>query len=331
MRRALVVAACLLTAALATAGCFGADAAPNERKASASGGRITQGWAYDGAGIETAGATLDASFLNAENVGEAIAEFQFRGATWSVIFNEFAQAEGKAFMDGGIAFDLVEHGDSGTADASIPKILALVAAWGTASVSRDGVPVVGEKGNRWSAHIMVSGTTVRDASGKITKADGAAPYDPTAPGDARRVENDPQVLLKLVHPDGETAARAPIDVAQTFEILPPSGGGTIEIPYEGGAARIALNVTAMPTQAGIGAGSFVARLVDADGSELGVAEGNIQGPTGSTATIEAAPSGAGPLSLFVSGEGALTVDVVGKLEYEDTPFLVVTWDDVTVA
>lgn len=332
MRPTWVLLGVLVIAAAPLAGCFGAEEVVNERTVTASGGRVSPGWAYDGAGVEPAAASLTATFLNAENTGAATVAFDYAGSKWTVTFDTFAQAADKAFMDGGIAFDLAEHGDTGVADASIPRVLALVAAWGTATVTRDGVPVTGAAGERWAAHVMVSDTTVRNAEGKILKSDGATPYDPSAPGDATRVEGDTQVLLKLVHPDGETAARAPAPVAASLDFAGPEEMQTVEVPIETGAATLNVTFTAAPSQVGVGVGNFAARIVDAAGTEFGTASGSIQGPTGSVVLVGAPLGGAqGPLTIEVTGQGAFSLAIAGQVEYDDHPLLVLTWDDATVA
>ncbi|HVM45217.1 MAG TPA: hypothetical protein VM582_04720, partial [Candidatus Thermoplasmatota archaeon] len=219
----------LVLALALLAGCFGGEEVPNERQFAASGGVVTAGWSYDGASVVGRGATLQGSTNDAENTGAIDATFVIDGATWTVRVGSFAQAPGADFQDGGVAHALDEHGDTGVADTSIPRIHALVAAWGSASVMREGKLVTQEP---WSAHLMVSRDTVRGADGRITKADGTTPYDPNAPGDARRVENDPQAFLVLRHPLGDTYQRGQVPLFANLTCDAPQCAQSAEIPLE---------------------------------------------------------------------------------------------------
>lgn len=329
--RAFVALACLLL----LAGCFGKEVSPDTRAFSAASGQASLGWAYDGAGLQAAGAAIDGSVVDSANTGLVNVSFDLAGSRWSVVFDQFAQAADKPFMDGGVEIDLDEHGDTGVADASIPRIHALVAAWGKAVVARDGVPLTPEP---WNAHLMVSADTVRGADGKIAKADGATPYDPTSPSDARRLEGDPQVLFWIKHPQGETFSRAPENLTASATCQGPQCGSSVEIPLPAGAAMLDLNLTVTgpdspsPIPLGpVGRGRYI--LQDANGTEL--ASGDVApGASGpAVVAVGAIPLAgvAGPLSLTVTGDGAFTVLATGSASFSDIPFVVLTWDDVTLA
>ncbi len=326
-----VLAAFFVAAILPLAGCFAAEAGPDELTFSAQGGRVSEGWAYDGAGIAVASATLSGTLKNSENTGSVLVAFNYAGSAWTIDFSNFAEGAGKEFMDGGVAFDLTEHGDSGVADTSIPKILARIAAWGTAKVTRDGQLLSGAMGSdAWSAHLMVSDTTVRDINGKISK-EGGAPYDPAAPADAVRVEGDPQAFLWIKSPDGEAAKRAPVPVNGAVSFAGPESTQSIDVPAEKGA-NVFLNVTGSP-QAGpapLGVGTVVFELVDAEGNVLQSSQGTVtpNTPAAGTLVAENAP---GPLTVRIKGAGAFTASVEGTIAFDDHPFLVLTWDDVTLA
>lgn len=331
MQRARAFVLTLVLAALPLAGCFGAEETPLERTVSATGGKASAGWAYDGAGIESASAKLDGLVNNPDNTGSVTATFTYAGSEWAILFEQFAAAPDKAFMDGGVAFDLVEHGDSGVADASIPRIHAIVAAWGKATVTRDGAPVAGQSGaTEWSAHLMVSDTTVRGADGKILKADGATPYDPASPADARRVEGDPQAILWVKSPDGENAARAPVPVTGSAAFLGPESTQTIEVPAEKGA-RVALNLTADGGGNPLAVGQVAFRLVDAAGTEVAAVGQQTVTPAAAYSGVLEVAEATGPLTLEITGQGVFTASVEGAVSYADVPFLVLTWDDVTVS
>lgn len=325
MRPVLVLALALAL----LAGCFGQDEAPAERSFTAAGGSSSNGWAYDGAGLTAAGATLDGRVSNVDNTGIVNVSFQHAGSTWVVTFDAFAQAADRTFMDGGVAFDLDEHGDTGVADASIPRIHAIVAAWGTAKVMRDGVLATPEP---WAAHLMVSRDTVRGPDGKIAKADGTTPYDPSAAGDARRIENDPQALMFLKHPQGETFSREPVAASETLTCSGPQCVQSAEVAFDTGAASIQVNVSILPmgpAPAALGQGNV--RVVDAAGTELGTAafQALPNAPVLVPFVIDPATAIA-PLTVEVSGAGAYSALVDSVVAYDDVPFIVLTWDEVTI-
>lgn len=326
MRRFLLAA---LAAGL-LAGCFGDEPPAAERTVAASGGKVSEGWDYAGAATTPGAATLSGFANNPDNRGSFNASFDFHGAKWTVVFDQFAGAQD--FMDGGVRFDVTEHGDSGVADASIPKINARVAAWGTAVVAKDGAPVVGRAGDRWSAHLMVSDDTVRGPDNRIVNAAGSAPYDPASPADARVTPGDPQALLKLVHPDGETSARAPLNASTTLSFAGPPAPQSVDIPSEAGAAGLVVNVTvAGPQSTPVGVGQATIRLLDAGGNETKSQQMTLAPNQPTTATFElAAAEITGPFKLEITGTGAFTATVDYAVTFDDHPFIVLTWDDVTV-
>ena len=327
MRPLLIV---VLAAGL-LAGCFGDDPVAPERTVTASGGKVSAGWDYAGAATTPGAATLSGLLNNPDNRGGVNASFDYAGGKWVVAFDQFAGTQ--EFMDGGVRFDVTEHGDSGVADASIPKIHAKVAAWGTAVVTKDGKPVVGQAGERWSAHLMVSDDTVRGADNRILNAAGSAPYDPSKPADAKVTTGDAQALLKLVHPDGETAARAPLNASTTLNFAGPPTPQTVDIPAEAGASSMTVNVTITGTQpAPVGVGQAQIRLLDSGGNVTKTQEITLVPNQPSTASFTlAAAEITGPFTLEVTGAGAFTATVDHLVTFDDHPFIVLTWDDVTVS
>lgn len=316
---------------VAAAGCFGEEAPPVERQVSASGGKASAGWDYAGAATTTAAATLAGTLNDPEDRGNVTASFEYHGASWTVLFDQFAETQ--PFMDGGVEFALTEHGDSGVSDASIPKIRARVTAWGTALVTKDGAAVTGAAGDRWAAHLMVSDDTVRGADGKITNAAGSAPYDPGNAGDARVVMDDPQAFLKLVHPDGETAARAPLSASESRAFAGPENTQAVEIPSERGAAFLQVNVTMTgPQSAPVGVGRATLTLKDAGGNATKTSEVTLTPNQAATATFElGAAEITGPFTLEITGVGAFTAAVTYSVVFDDHPFIVLTWDEVTTS
>ncbi len=310
----------LLTTAMA--GCFGGDDAPPTRTATASGGAASDGYAYDGEGIVSADATLSATVNEDEETGSINASFEAWNSTWTVRFDQFSETAD--FMDGGIVFDILEHGDTGVSSPAIPAIMANVAAWGSADVTRDG-EAYDPQGNegRWSAHLMLSDDTVRGPDGLITKADGTTPYDPSTPEDARTIEDDRQAILTLTAPSGAESAREAVAVEESFQFQGPNNRETVEFPTAP-HSQLALNIVA-EAASGAGAGNFTYRLVDANGTEID-AGGDTVTPTGG---LQFAPevTATTPTTLILTGSGAYEVTVEATVTYDDHPDIVLFWQD----
>lgn len=320
----------LLLLVVLVAGCAKEAASPDSRTFSATGGKASLGWAYDGEGLVPANAALDGSVVDSTDTGSVNVTFELDGSLWVVVFDSFAQASGKAFMDGGVEIDLDEHGDTGVADASIPKIHALVAAWGKARVLRDGVLAAPEP---YSAHLMVSADTVRGSDGKIAKDDGVTPYDPSAPADARRVEGDPQVIFWIKHPQGETFSRAPAPVSASVSCQGPQCVQSAELAMEPGARTLDLNLSIVGPSDALPVGPLGQAqysIVDANGTALATGSIAPEPQPGAPIPVPVDLKDAVlPLSLVVMGDGAFTVRVDGTASYGDVPFIVLTWDEVT--
>lgn len=316
------------------AGCFGDDAPPNERTFRATGGVATAGWAYDGTGVIGREADLEGRTVDDADNGTIHVELLIDDEPWVIHFDRFAQGEGRDFQDGGVEHGLDEHGDTGVADASIPRIHALVATWGSATVTRNGVPVAAEP---WTAHFMLSRDTVR-VGGTITKADGTTPYDPATPADARRVEGDPQALLFVKHPQGEAFSRGTVRSFLNLTCAGPDCSQAGELAVEKGAMGVVVNATARPEgqfPLAVGRGVTVT-LTDGNGAALGsialgdVVAGPVPAPSGST-TVAVGADFVPPLVASVTGDGAFRVAIEATAGYLDRPFIVVTWDEPTLS
>src|ERR1051325_3396093 len=89
--------------ALAAAGCFNKAQTPTQRQFSAAGGKVSEGWAYDGAGVAAGAATLSGTLNNPDNSGVVNVSFDHHGSKYVVTFDRFSGTEG--FKDGGGGVD----------------------------------------------------------------------------------------------------------------------------------------------------------------------------------------------------------------------------------
>lgn len=178
---------------------------------------------------------------------------------------------------------------------------------------------------------MLSDTTVRASDGRILNAAGSAPYAPSAPGDAQRVEGDPQAFLVLKSPDGEDAVRQPVAQTSPLVCTGPDCQQSVEVPVEQGAARldVVVNFTGA-NGAPAPLGQVTVNLVDPAGTV--VDSGNVQATPNAPGSValgvdEPVP---GTWLVQVNGAGVYTASVDSVAAYDDHPFIVLTWDDVTL-
>lgn len=327
-KRSILLGALLVTTALA--GCFGDDAPPAAYTVEASGGSAADSWDYDGSTLTDAGATLEGQLDHEADTGVLNVTFEAWGSTWTVTHDSFAGAED--FKQGGIALDVVEHGDSGVGSTVIPISRGELMTWGNAEVFRDGDPytVARGPGGTWSAHLMLLEDAIRGPDGQITTADGSAPFDPSTPGDARVLEDDPQAMLELTAPSGADSARAPAPVNGSIEIqTPTTTEGSLEIPTAAySTATLTVNTT--PSQGvmgqGLQGGQIDVRIVDEEGTAIAEDSAEFTPNEPYSGTFEVTDVAA-PTTLIVSGNGTYTAEVTGQVVYDDHPHITLTWDD----
>lgn len=325
MQKARALGLAAILALVATAGCFGGDEVPPVKTVSASGGLASDGYAYDGQGLEEASAELSGFVHDPDDRGSLNASFEFAGSTWEITYQSFSGQED--FKDGGVEFGLVEHGDSGTSTPIIPTIDGEIVTYGTATVLRDGQPATDPQGNSgpWSAHLMLSHDTIRGPDGLITKADGSTPYDPSSPGDARIIEDDPQALLQLTAPSGPDSARAPATTNETLTVQGPGSSASTTIGAAQGATAV-INVTASGGSSPLGVGNVQIQITDGN-QTLDRAEGMVQPNQDFTASFELADLNTSSLGIVASGNGTFEVEIGATVTYDDHPFIILTWDD----
>ncbi|MHB8604451.1 MAG: hypothetical protein ACYDCK_04280 [Thermoplasmatota archaeon] len=200
MRFAALVAVAVM---LACAGCLKSAATNLEGLASAHGDAtyMSEGWSYDAKSLIPVTGTISVDVNDRSNTGTVSALIYAGADTWRVDWTDFHAF--LPFHDGGIARNLIEHGDSGTGDKSIPKLHLLVAGWGYATVHRNGDlirdPTTGS--DVLKAHFMFTDGRVRDANGTIENRLGTGAYSPANASDGRIVPGGNQLFLQLTSDD----------------------------------------------------------------------------------------------------------------------------------
>jgi hypothetical protein len=178
-----IALALLALAAPALAGCF--DGEPDFHAVASNARIIDGGYSYDGRLVREADGTFEASLYSRTDTGYVVARVDAGDAVWHVRVDAFGGS--RPYEEGGIARNVHLHGATGNGSAELPRIAAYAAAWGDATVRRDGALVRDPNTleDRFDAYVVILQGHVRDpATGAITKADRATPYDPGTPGDA---------------------------------------------------------------------------------------------------------------------------------------------------
>lgn len=203
----------LATTAFLTVMASGCLTFPDEdatRHAWADDGRFVVGWSYGGHGVVPLHGTMNLTVDPASNNGTFWAVGVLadgRETRFEILFDRFSGSA--PFHDGGVAVDLVEHGDSGVGDPDIPRVDMLVAGWGTGLVTVDNStyadPTTGDE--RWNAHFMLVRNGVRDdETAGIWNANRSEPYNPNEPGDAYTETGSMEMLLEIETAGGEKEA-----------------------------------------------------------------------------------------------------------------------------
>lgn len=315
----------LMVATTALAGCFGGDELPTRYTVQASGGSVSDGWAYDGQDLVSAGATVDGNVDVEADAGVLNVTFEAWNSTWSATLDSFSGSE--AFMGGGIAQEIRVHGDTGQASTAIPAIDLELGTWGTATLLRDGEPyAIGPDGadGAWFAHLMLSKDTVRGPDGLIAQENATGPYDPAQPTNGRVIEDDAQGILELIAPSGEDAARAPQNVSESASFQGPGSSQAFPLPttaYSSATVRVSTSGAQ-----NIQVGDVQVSIVDENGTVLAEGSGQVTPNSGfnQTWTLDGL---SGPTTVEVRGNGTYDVNVDARVTYDDHSFVVVTWDD----
>lgn len=245
-----LIAVTLFSAAVA--GCLEPERT-SAYQAYGSKGSYTSGFAYNGRGIVPFDGPVYIAVNDAANTGRAVANGKIGPTTFDVVFEQFV--ESKPFHDGGIASNLIEHGDSGVGDTSIPRVDLEMAAWGKATIHYGGKPyadpLTGDL--NWTAHFMVIRNGVRDnATGAIYATENKTEvYNPQNASEGHSAVSDYEIHLVLRNGTatgeassttfGESRSSGPapnVAEEQTLFTVPQLGStATIELTVEDTVTR----------------------------------------------------------------------------------------------
>ena len=334
MKRVRAFLLSFLLASVVLAGCLGAGgdqgaAARGACLASANGAmKIAHSWAYDAEALQAGTGELRINVDDRKDsgtaTGKATASGTPRPMAWEVAFTKFEAT--RPFHDGGIERGLVEHGDSGVGDTTIPKVTLECTGWGPVTVRLNGIAVTEDDvGLPLTGHFMVSSTGVRDdATGKIMAADGTTSYSPDRPGDALRARGDYEFWLVARTPAGEAPTIAPLTFADT--VSAPNYNRQYDFTLFS-TGNIDVRATARNQAAGPLVGQLTVTLRDPAG---GTASSATLGGTGQNAaaglTLDNATSGG--YSLAVTGNGVgMSYTLTVTLSYPNGFLLILFWEE----
>ncbi len=168
-------------------------------------GNVDNRQSYDGAEItpyEDGKITIN---LDADaNEGEVIAEFTGKispetglEVEGDIRIEQRIFFEESSFQEGGVGDHVLMHGDSGQEGSFLPLLVSPVSTWGSADV------YVGDEQlyNDIGAHVMVT-HRVRDAEGRILKADGTCCYSVANPADGYVDPDGYEIMILLFQGSG---------------------------------------------------------------------------------------------------------------------------------
>lgn len=185
-------------------------------------GQYPHSFSYDGSSVVTT--DLPGFFelhLDAENdIGMMFArfyvsDFQFDADTLleeaqiTVIYPLFGMPIMPKYFEGGIATDVLLHGDSGQEAPVLPTVFNEVASWGPAMVFINGEQYLGPEEmmggpnlmRALSGHMMYSNSPRDPETGLVANAADDGPYSPMTPSDALPYDEEATLLHLVVHTD----------------------------------------------------------------------------------------------------------------------------------
>lgn len=275
--------------------------------------KVANSWAYSGEELRDGNGTMQVRVEDRDDSGTVTGHVVEAGADWHVEFTNFSAT--RPFHDGGVAFHLTEHGDSGVGDATIPRVRMLCAGWGAVRLTLDGQAVAVPGGaEAFAGHFMVASTGVRDdATGRITDRDGSADYSPSRPGNAARQSDDLEFWIKVSADEAGNATATNVSGTANSPVYNMSHG----FPVLAAGANISVAVTGRGATPGPLLGQLEFTLRDAGGGELAsttlggpgqVMEGGIHAPADRPGMYALQVTGS---AVQVAYEAEITVERAG--------------------
>lgn len=168
-------------------------------------GNIDNRQSYDGEEITPYADGKITINLDADtNEGEVIAEFTGKITPESglevegdIRIEQRVFFETSSFQEGGVGDHVLMHGDSGQEGSFLPLIVSPVSTWGSADVYVGDEQLYFDIG----AHVMVT-HRVRDAEGRILKADGTCCYSLANPADGYVDPDGYEIMILLFQGSG---------------------------------------------------------------------------------------------------------------------------------
>jgi hypothetical protein len=320
----------------ALAGCFvgGGDG----YHAYATTGKFAVGFAYDGKGQEAFSGAAFVDVDEAANTGVFVAQGKVGATEYRIVFEDFKEAAGKPFQDGGLAAGFREHGASGVGDKSIPEVDLEMAGWGLATLTTGGNkvykdPISGK--DQWTAHFMVIRNGVRnDTNGQIHTKDHMV-YSPDQAKNGTGTPGDYELHLVLKNQTANATAAAQIGPFPTAAPSPNptfSARHTFAVAAPGSAVTVDLGLTGT----GISTSNLSFTINDPSGDQSarralgpgGMAPASQQAAYAAQLRFTAAE--AGEYTVMVSGRLApgTTYSVKGVITPPPTVILNFWWEDL---
>ncbi len=127
-------------------------------------GNTGNSFRYDGSEIWAGPGQAVIEVDDRTNTGLVMGSVMTHGHVYTIVLDRFAGE--KPFMDGGIASQVYIHGTTGHGPPVLPRVLAYLAGWGTASVYKDGKLLYKD----YDAHFMLTQGTRDKVTHKVAFA-----------------------------------------------------------------------------------------------------------------------------------------------------------------
>ncbi len=180
---------------------------------------------YDGASVQVGEGSAEMHLDADANTGSIVASFtvdrfhpskdvDLENASVALIFPLFGFPPGvdmPGYMEGGIADNVVLHGDTGNEAPIMPNVRNAVATWGPVLVFVNGEQLMGAETmmgmpnpmGAFLGHMMYTDVVRDPESQTVFNADGSGPYSPMEPSNGSVVSDEISLLHLIVRSETE--------------------------------------------------------------------------------------------------------------------------------